>query len=473
MAEVKLDFEGDSSKAQKALDDLIKANAKLKEQIRTINNESKKGSEDSAKAAQHHSGLIREQVGELAKMVTGYVTLEKGVEAVVEAYNGWNERLNKFAESHEQFTDGLIRQLTKVGRVAKVGEYAEFIKGLKGLTPTQGLSALTAVQESAPLLGEERQRGIVKAAGPLGAALQPEDLGQVTGMAGQFASFTKGLSEEQLVSMAMTAEQRTGGKMEKFQGPKFQRTMKALVASGMDQENVIGAAMAAANLDVQPTLLTKSAEIAAASRESLMPGKREHGPAADAKRRLAAIPGGERFAAMQRDKSLAEAGFGEGAEEFGRLTPEAISAGADAMRRAEKELAQQRITAELKTSEPGWEKFKKHQAELEYTRQAEIEGPERADLLTIRKRLQTAAGARGTLARVGQGAEETLNYLREFGGSEASLRNQGYQSRAEYEIKTSFAGKEQIDLMLGELREQTKLMREEKQHKANVDAHTE
>ena len=58
ISEAKLDFTSDATVGQREIDKMVKATAKLREQIRTMNQESKKGSQESASTFNSMAGAL-------------------------------------------------------------------------------------------------------------------------------------------------------------------------------------------------------------------------------------------------------------------------------------------------------------------------------------------------------------------------------------------------------------------------------
>ncbi len=461
MAEAKLDIAGNTDEAQKAVDKLTKKVAELSEAMRTMKGQAKE---------QHHEshGWMQEQVLDIGRMAIGYLTVEKGIEKVIELYQDWQEELHKTGEAHEQFTSGLMRELAKAGDLANATHIEHFLGNIKGVTRQQGLAAFAGVRGAIPFESLERREQLTKAATGM-APIFGKDYGAMqefgTGV-GAVAKLTPGKDAGDVADITAKLQSVMGDDFGEIGGDKMQRGIDSLIKAGMSPEDAFGVVVTAKRNSSKKGTVDKIFNLMEATKKELRPSPGDTSEEAKAKRKLMNSSGMDRWKMLISDPSMASA-FGEGASEWRRLSPHLTGDLGGEFRAAQADDFSV-ISNQLKGSALGKE-FIGSQGLL--SQKEEFEKKYGSEQALLEKANQSAlSGSRldGFAARAFEGFSQSLNY------SGRAIGVDNAQSQLFLQTHNQYVDPTIKDEIVAYLKEQTEMMRAEKSAKPrNLDAHTE
>jgi hypothetical protein len=282
--EAKLDILGDSRSAEAAFARLTRENAKLQEQNRKLVDDAKKGAHEATQAVdkwakgmsalseagrkasvhsdeswkkgletlkaqteehknQHH--WLTEQRTELLGIAASYLTIERGLDVLLEQYSDWSEHVKDLGKEHQKLAEDVVKTLHAGGLLKFGAELEEFITGGAGgiATPEQTRQALAGVHAGAPNADLETQKRLtaetVKAA-PLGADLQARGT-----LIGKLSSIDSGKAPGDLADIATFAQQASGNRSGELTSPAFLRSLRALRTGGMETDQAMALAITA------------------------------------------------------------------------------------------------------------------------------------------------------------------------------------------------------------------------------------
>jgi len=136
MADTEIEISGRVDRFEAAL---AKANAevlKLKDALRQAAITGKQGNQDVAKSAEGAAGVMhrwgQQQIGSLAGMAAGYLTVTAAIGAVSSAYEEWNARMEKTHAKAKSFSDALAGGLFQAAAMEKMPGLKKWIE--QGIT---------------------------------------------------------------------------------------------------------------------------------------------------------------------------------------------------------------------------------------------------------------------------------------------------------------------------------------------------
>jgi hypothetical protein len=274
-----IDFTGDASRAQAAMDRLTRDNAKMREQIRLTNEESVRGSKKAVQEMERWSagmsklqqqndkwalGMtrmaesmrpIKSRTKEVAVASDDLTTALSGMGIQIAAvaavsgfamkvYGEWRQRTDELSSAHEHLAQSMTKALAESGKLALAPQAEQFVKNIKGATPAQATAALAGVMGSGETLADSRTFDV---AGKI-ARLAPTgiDLTQAGGVAGDVADIMgEGTSAEDVADTTVGLKQMLRDKIGQFSDKRFQKNIEKLKMSGMSGEDAMTAAVAA------------------------------------------------------------------------------------------------------------------------------------------------------------------------------------------------------------------------------------
>lgn len=247
MSEARLDVTGSGAVAERELQKVTKQLAKVREENRRLNEESKKG---SAASAISMSNMTREAVG----MAGRFFTVGTAVGAITRAYSDWRTKTDELIDAHDQLSNSFTRVLAEAGKLRLAPQAEQFVKGIKGATPEQATAALSGVMQSGETLSDKRTFAVASEIAKL--APTQIDLTQAGKLAADIADIGgEGITASDVADLTVGIKQQLREKTEQFSGPKFQRQMEHLKRGGMSGTDAIAHAVAALQSEQGATAL--------------------------------------------------------------------------------------------------------------------------------------------------------------------------------------------------------------------------
>jgi uncharacterized protein YdhG (YjbR/CyaY superfamily) len=249
---------------------------RLVETIKKIKEESKEG----------HSQILhglQEQGNELIGMVTKYASVGVAIEAVVGAYEHWEERLKKIAEANDKVEESLVRSLAKAGIMArgKEVEHWEEKNIAKGFTRPESQAALFGAAAGAPGLGFEKQMAIADQTVQAAPLMPPEELQKFSETVGRMQVFMPDKKSDEVKNIVMKLRTRLGAtKADELTSRQFVSGARGLVESGAaTPEEALALGEIALKSELSPQFLEQIASKVIAAPEPT--AKRGHRTAAE------------------------------------------------------------------------------------------------------------------------------------------------------------------------------------------------
>lgn len=234
-------FTGDVSQLLKELQRLEAQNKKLHETQAHGAKEAKRHHSE----AEHH---VTEQISSLKHMAIEYLTVEKGIEAVTEAFSAMQEKMKEVAERNKEINQELLRNIALSGQSAHSGE---IIAGLKssGISLESAEKLFGAIHEGMP--GQTNHKTLLamtRAAAKIPAAVRSGNEGELGEFIGQMATMFPDKSPEEIRDIALVTRQGLGKYAKGFESRRQFPAARQLVQSGFfaSPEEGLGTLTAAA-----------------------------------------------------------------------------------------------------------------------------------------------------------------------------------------------------------------------------------
>jgi hypothetical protein len=148
--QIKLEWLGNSEHAQKALDALVKKNDELTDAVKRAGKHAREDSEGL-------KGYFNEQIGTVGSLITQYATLEKAIDLVGEAYEGWRDRMREAAEAAKALYDAQVPGLATQGFLGRAGEDDGLLQS-NPLATRQQMQQIASEAGGAGISFEQRSR---------------------------------------------------------------------------------------------------------------------------------------------------------------------------------------------------------------------------------------------------------------------------------------------------------------------------
>ncbi len=477
MSAVSLDFASSGGEAvQKQLDNITKALAKSREQVRQLNEASKRSSQEST------AGWNKE-LSSITSLVGGYVSAGAAIGVLSRAAQGLRDDFKAAREEHLKLQKQMAAGAVSSGNIPNLPAIDKFSKTGPG-TPAQNLAALAGVQKEMPYAKFESQKNLAEQISRLSqTGMGEEQLTKMGGLAGQLSDLLPNDKAGDLADAALLVSQRAGGDLEKMGGDKYMGAMKRLQGAGMSGEGALGFGLAGLDANLPGTVLDKVSELVASSSDQLKPGSMGGATKADRDKNkamlaLSKMGGLERINALQNDPALASAALGAtDALKFGQLTPDLIQKGEAAVRgRLSRDVVGDQL-AEFQGTPVGAELGAEQSVSKAEADALGRMGPDAARTERARRYVRAQVKDKGLFNRMDAELGIQMGNLRELGPNGASAgetmisdaQARGHITGAQ---ATEFRGLEMaIQANNRLLAEQNRLMSGEK--KLNVDRHTE
>jgi len=295
---------------------------KINKQMESLREQNRKLSEESKRHHDEHQSFLGEQIHSLGEMALGYLSIEKAIDVVGEAYEGWKEQLKDFGQEHSSFMQKLMTDLTAAGDAARAKDVLHFLHEGPG-THEQRRQVLAGVTAAAPNESLERRMELANEASKQAAT--GINMGEYGGMLGNLARFAPTKSGGDISDISLLLMQQLRGGAGRLNDDAFLRGVSPLISSGaMDMEEALGLGASAVSKNQKTNFLTDLAQAVGASKEDLT-GDIKPGVALSdqqkGRQRLAKLGSRERYEALMGDHDLAAAVLGkESAYQLGRHT---------------------------------------------------------------------------------------------------------------------------------------------------------
>lgn len=284
MSEAKLDLTANTAVMQREIEKGVRTIAKLREENKKLNEESKKGFNESLRAMDAWSagmermrqqsdkwaaGMERlrqqQQKGgnvwegfrrafrssdlsaahsSLADIATTMVGIGSATAIAASAYQAWQSEIEKVAQGHSHLSSNITKTLAEAGKLRLGKQADEFARGASGATPQQATEALRGVMASGETLSDQTTFGV---AGEI-AKLAPTgiDLAATGSLAADIADVAgEGTSAGDVADITVGMKQQLREKVGIFQGPKFQKQLERLKQGGMSGDDALAHAIVA------------------------------------------------------------------------------------------------------------------------------------------------------------------------------------------------------------------------------------
>ncbi len=206
MVEVAAKFTGDTAQLERAYQKLRTEQHKLKLEMAEI----------AETAEVHHRknhNFLVEHAQELTKLALGYVTIEKGIEAVGEAYTSWHEEIKAAGEASRDTNKELTKTIILAGQAANAGKIEERLSRIPGVTKREGEQAFYGVYEGAPgEMSVDRRLDLAESSSKIaqfGAGIDTREFGKFVGEVSELAP---GRNADRTRDLALAVLQRLGTK---------------------------------------------------------------------------------------------------------------------------------------------------------------------------------------------------------------------------------------------------------------------
>jgi hypothetical protein len=337
VGDVQQTFITDSKQAETALARLIRDNEKLRESVKHVGEESRK----------HHESFIpsiREQIMELGKMAAGYLTIEKGIDVVVEAYKRWDEKMEATSKRATAINLDLIKTLGQTGTMQQGPEIEAFLRSLaqdKVATREEGTAVFGGVAAGAAGGSDlKRQLDLTREVAGLGPLVGRDKsaMTDVGMMAGQLGTMFKDKSAGDITDVIMAMRQMAGTRAGEMKEPGFLSSVEMLSRAGFSEDEALGMGATALHQNLSTKFLT-SLENSLTDKSAQKVPKGRHDPLSEddeAKNRFLAIQDArKRFELLQEDAGIRKAVLGDNSEKFLQLLAGDPAAAAQHLRRAQ------------------------------------------------------------------------------------------------------------------------------------------
>lgn len=249
MGTVTTKFSGDVKDAEAAYRKIERENVRLRDSLSRVKRESREGGD----VFQH---IFRENLNYLTKTALALVSVEKGIDLVVEAYGEWRRELKELEQANRQLDQSVMKTLGRTGDLAAARRFEETLKGLGPDEKRERLAAFEAVGEADPMMHFERRRDIAQQVSRLAVAHDPAELGRLAGALGKLAP---DMAPKQVGGMAVSALDRAGGRAGELTNPALLRSIADLKEAGLTMEQ----ALAVVITGLRKNLSTKTIEMLA------------------------------------------------------------------------------------------------------------------------------------------------------------------------------------------------------------------
>lgn len=259
---VKMRYFADAAAAERAIVQLEKKHDALEQKIKRTNKTSKDGS------VQGVAGMTA-LLSSVGSLVGGYLSLQGALRGVQAWYRSVSTEIENAAKSEAKFNRSLLTTLTLSGDLAVGPRVKQALQNLPGVTEAQGAAAFGGVRAGAPTIDVERALSIATAVSALSPNLAPlDELGKVTDLsqltelgelAGKLGALAPEKSAGDIVDLAVSLEQITGGRQRELTQPATQKAIRAMLAEGLGFEE----ALATAAVGLQQELSSRQLSTAA------------------------------------------------------------------------------------------------------------------------------------------------------------------------------------------------------------------
>lgn len=415
MATAQLDFSGNAAGAQAAFDKMTKALADTREQVRKLNEMSRKGAKASTEAT-NEWGTATENI---ATKLAGVGTAVTGVTLL---YSEFRAELDKSAAAAAKLNAELVKTSTITGTGG--AEIESFVQRMKGsLTPAQATDAFRAVAGASPSMALGRKESLAAEVGRLGIAGHP--IAETGGLAGDIAELMPTKSAGDIADIVAQLRQSAGDKASMLGSDASMRAVRSLMTSGMGGEEALSAMATGLTSDQKSTTLQALAQAVTAA-----PGSFGGRGKSKFENQFERMTPQERREALLGNPTLARDILGNQALGLGQISRAEITAGADSLRGAQiTNFAAQQFDA-LRSSPAGLATLSEQSA-LTAEGQRDLGMGRQAEQVEQARRFISARAAnRGLYARSLAVANDWSSRLHETLGFDAQQRGQG-SSQAE------------------------------------------
>jgi hypothetical protein len=257
MVKVSTEFTSDTAKLDAAYD-------KLYQQFVKIQAKAKELAEDSERHHKTQQGAIASHAGELFKLATSYITIEKGIGFVTEATQAWYEKIERLATAHREVNAEMVKTLNLRAAGGAGPANIAALQNVDGLKTTEATRLFASISGHMPTdaTDEEKQR-LTTALAPLVRLGHNTD--QIGSFAAQVSKAQPDWPAEKIGDFAGAFAKAAGGYFEKAVGARQFGAVRRLEASGA-MSFAEGAAfeIEAASAE-QPRLIGKIADLATES----------------------------------------------------------------------------------------------------------------------------------------------------------------------------------------------------------------
>jgi hypothetical protein len=450
MSQAKLEITGDTQHAQRENDKLTKQVAKLREEVRQLGQQSKKSAKESHDA-------FSAAGSNLAKTITGMVTVEAGVSAVVGLYSNWRAEVDKLTAAHDKLTANIVKTAAATGNLGRGADLERFVKGQRGVTREQATEAFLGVAGAGVDMSFERKAaiaGLVAKQAPTGVKLQ-----EAGSLAGDLGELFGDKSAGDVVDLATKSRAMAGDKAQQLGSDEFMRAMRGMVSAGMTPEQAMGRALGALDNDQNLKQFTALGSALTAGQGTYGQDRKDTA----AEKAFDKATPQERIKMLENDPALARKVLGgTGGFKLQQSDGGGLEARVSALKDAQTENFAQQQLGQLGTFESGREALEEQEIAAAKDPQDASIGARGSRLNRTRKKLQTAAVEQfGEAGRLYGQALEPLPYL-----------NQGIGEVGDDTIALFRTVGEGILQLTGHMKKVEENTRPPPA-KVNIDAHTE
>lgn len=448
MAEARLDFNGDAKGAQAAFDKLTKALADTREQVRKLNEMSRKGAKESTDATNDFANATSSLATKLASAGTV-------VAGATMLYLAFRSELDKSAAAAAKLNGEMVKASTITGRGG--ADLESFVQRMKGsLTPTQATDAFRAVAGASPSMGLARKSDLAAEVGRLGVAGHP--IAEVGGLAGDIAEMMPGKSAGDIADIVAALRQSAGDKASMLGSDASMRAVRSLMTSGMGGEEALATMATGLTSDQKMTTLQLLAQAVTAA-----PGSFGGRGKSKFENQFEKMTPQERRESLLGNPALARDILGNQALGLGQISKSEVLAGVGELQRAQSsDFAAQQFDA-LRSSPAGLATLSEHgalvaegQRDLGMGRQAE-------QVEQARRFISARAANRGFYARGVAVAADWSSRFHETLGFDTQQRGQG-SSQAEQMLmaaeRSGAIGKGESAELIATMRELNRTLKE-------------
>jgi len=272
--------------------------------------------------------------------VTGFVSIERGIDGVKEAYAELGHLMSEVAEKAKENNIEILRSIGLAGEAARAGEIYSRLGKVPGVARSDAAAAYEGVRSGAPnALDLDKRLSLTESVSRYARLGQHIDLRQMGTHAGMMSELFPGKSPDEIADITRVAEQKLGD----FAGPFFSRRqfpkIRKLVKLGVygSEADALGELIPAASDN--PTLATEL-EAATEKRWEKVRGHAAHTEKGKAENRLASAKTPAERAAILRSLNPEIAGE-LGVHWAAGASPEKSAAVAQAIREAQGNLGRE------------------------------------------------------------------------------------------------------------------------------------